>query len=132
MFSCIVILPLLVLFTVYFIKHTKLNSMTSEVKIDSTKDKSRCKYYKGENSIETQVFLGRKNKHHNDKSIYKRQSKFVIPDLELVTVFEQDGDLMSSAQEISYKTDMIVSLPSNNLSPISATYNQRHEKLRLL
>ena len=47
-------------------------------------------------------------------------------------MFEQDGDLMSSAQEISYKTDMIVSLPSNNLSPISATYNQRHEKLRLL
>lgn len=70
-------------------------------------------------------------------------------------MFEQDGDLMSSAQEISslkvigfstttnliqsnnffqnsYKTDMVVSLPSNNLSPISATYNQRHEKLRLL
>ena len=47
-------------------------------------------------SKENLVILGQ-----NERSIYKRQSKFVIPDLELVTVFEQEGDLISSAQEIS-------------------------------
>ena len=41
------------------------------------------------------------NRHPNDKTEHKRQSKFILPDLELVTVFEQEGDLMSTTQEIS-------------------------------
>ena len=90
---------------------------------------------------------------------YNRHSKFVIPDLELVTVYENEGDLMSITQEnssakvnlekkifisskslfffitkifqTSYRAELVVSpLPSNSLSPKSAAYG--HDKVRFL
>ena len=79
--------------------------MASEVNIVSTKNKSRCKYCNRRNNLKKNIqsfpLIGQMNRHPNDKTVHKRQSKFILPDLELVTVFEQEGDLISTTQEIS-------------------------------